>query len=391
MEQCRVRISLVTETFPPEINGVALTNFRLVGNLRRKGHDVELIRPQPRRSAIRGYWRVDREFRVAGLPLPFYPGMRVGSFCRKRLLCRWTTNRPEIVHIATEGPLGLAALLAARQLRIPVTSTFHTNFQQYCCHYRVGFLRSQVLRYLRWFHNQCATTLVPTPDLSEHLENLGFLRLQHLGRGVDRELFNPARRSPELRRKWGAGTGAPVVLCVSRMAREKNLPLVLQTFLRFKEHAPHSRMVMVGDGPFLPSLRHRFPQAHYAGMRFDEDLAAHYASADLFFFASVTETFGNVILEAMASGLVVLSYDYAAGRRFIQHRRSGMLAPYDQADLFQQTARELLHDRNSWPLMAEAARERTSEAPWTSVVDQFEATLRRFVENGDTDHGNVIT
>lgn len=370
-----MKLSLVTETFPPEINGVSLTNYRLAHNLIRGGHDLELIRPAPRAAGFDGSSAKLRELRVRGWPILLYPSMQIGHFSRARLLAQWRVHRPDVVHIATEGPLGLGALLAARRLKIPVTSTFHTNFHAYCRDYHLGFLRSPVLRYLQWFHNQCAATFVPTLDLLAHLEQAGFKGLLHLGRGVDRQLFHPSRRSSELRKQWRAGEEIPVLLCVSRVAREKNFPLVLESFLELRKRTPRIRMVVVGDGPFLPALRRRFPEAHFAGMRFDEDLAAHYASADLFLFASATETFGNVVLEAMASGLVVLTYNYAAGRQHIEHLQSGILVPFDQPELFKEAARQLFDNRQVWPSLASAARDATGRACWKDVTARFEQAL----------------
>lgn len=374
---CGVKLSLVTETFPPEINGVALTNYRLAQSLVQAGHELELIRPEPDAGQGIGHTDGMRELRVRGWPVPFYPSVRAGHYCRHLLVERWRAAPPQIIHVATEGPLGLAALLAGRELGIPVSSTFHTNFHAYCRHYGLSFLRAQVLRYLRWFHNLCAVTLVPTAALTEELRELGFKRVKTLGRGVDRNLFRPSRRSSQLRAHWGADDCTPVVLCVSRVAREKNLGLVLEAFLQAQQRFPVARMVLVGDGPLLPRLRRRFPQVHFAGMRLDDDLAVHYASADLFYFASTTETFGNVILEAMASGLVVLSYDYAAARQHLRHRQSGMLVPYDQPTLFQEAACQLLERKQDWPAMARAAREATARAPWAEVTNRFECAVKR--------------
>ncbi len=369
-----MRISLVTETFPPEINGVALTNYRLARSLAERGHALEIVRPRQLDFTNKDH-SFDNEFVVPSWPLTGYPGLRVGRFCRDRLQSRWRQHPPEVIHIATEGPLGLAALLVARQLNIPVTSAFHTNFHAFCKPYRLAFLRSAVLSYLRWFHNRSALTLVPTLDLLTTLRGCGFSRLGHLGRGVDRDLFNPARRSAALRREWRCRNETAAVLCVSRIAREKNFPLVFEAFQSASKLCENLRMVVVGDGPYLPELQKRFPWVHYAGMRFEKDLAAHYASADLFFFASTTETFGNVILEAMASGLVVLTYDYAAGAQYIIHQKNGYLAPYDRPELFRNAAAELLRQRAAWPALATAARLTTAEAPWQNVIDQFEQIL----------------
>ncbi len=370
-----MKLSLVTETFPPEINGVALTNYRLLRSMVQAGHDVELIRPRPAGHSRNGIWVPSRELGVPGWPIPFYRSMRFGHFCRARLVRRWRADRPDVVHIATEGPLGLAALLAAGRLSIPVTSTFHTNFHAYCRHYRAPLLQKPALRYLRWFHNRCERTLVPTPELQKELAAAGFVRLEHMGRGVDRQLFSPVKRKVKLRRVWGASDDAPVVLFVSRVAPEKNLPFVLETCREMRRAIPSLRVVVVGDGPSLAGTKRRFPEAHYAGMRFDEDLAEHYASADLFLFASTTETFGNVVLEAMASGLVVVTYNYAAGRLHIEHGRSGILVAYDQPRQFSQAARTLLQARSTWTTLGHQAREATARASWSEVARQFELAL----------------
>ena len=312
---------------------------------------------------------------MRGWPVPGYPGLRLGHFARARLAKHWARNRPDVVHIATEGPLGTAALLAARRLGIPVSSTFHTNFHAYCRHYGAPFLRNAMLKYLRWFHNRCDVTLVPTQQLLNQLQEQGFERLQRLGRGVDRDLFHPDRRRTELRQSWACREDTPVALSVGRIAREKNLRLVIESFQCAREICPDLRLVFVGDGPLLPRLRRRFPDACYAGMRVGPDLAAHYASADLFLFPSVTETFGNVVLEALASGLVVLSYDYAAAHQFLRHEQNGFLVPYDRSDLFKAGARQLMERRASWPAWSAAARAATVEAPWRAVADVFEQAL----------------
>jgi glycosyltransferase involved in cell wall biosynthesis len=369
-----VRLTLVTETFPPEINGVALTNYRLARALGRNGHDIELVRPLSNRGDLQPE-PVGDSFYVRGWPVPFYRGVLLGQFCPQRLLRRWQDHRPEVVHIATEGPLGLAALIAASRLGIPVTSTFHTSFHIYCRHYGVPFLTSYALRYLRWFHNRCVLTFVPTADLLMQLGRTGFKRLELLGRGVDRDLFHPNRRSAQLRKTWGAADHTPVILSVGRLAREKNLPLILEAFTEIQRIRPEARMVVVGDGPMSTHLRCRFPHACYPGLRLDEDLATHYASADLFFFSSTTETFGNVVLEAMASGLAVLSYDYAAAAQHIQHGRSGILVPFNRPQLFRDAATRLVGQVPLWSALGRAARAATERVPWDFVTERFERAL----------------
>ncbi len=371
-----MRIVIVTETYPPEVNGVAMTNQRLVRGLLARGHDVALVVPR-RADADRSERGALRVQTVPGLPVPRYPGLRFGlpvTGKMRRFFAEW---KPSVVHVATEGPLGWAALRAARRVEVPVTSTFHTNFQDYCSDYGAAFLQGLALRYLRWFHNRCALTTVPDPGLVERLEQAGLRRLELLGRGADTRLFSPERRDEGLRREWGAGPGDPVALYVGRAAAEKNIPLALEAWRTAREGCPGLRMVVVGDGPVRRKLQRKWPGVCFAGMRYDEDLARHYASADLFLFGSLSETFGNVVVEALASGLAVLTYDYAAGRQFIEHGRNGYLAPFGEAEAFRTAAADLAAGFGDLAPVRAAAR-RTAEAyPWDSTIDRFETLLRQ--------------
>lgn len=375
-----MRIALVTETYPPEVNGVAMTNQRLARGLRDRGHELLLVRPN--RRGARGEDGGIEVRTVPGVPVPGYPGLRCGVPLPGRLGRLWERFRPDVVHVATEGPLGWGALRAARRKGIAVTSTFHTNFQDYCADYGAAFLTGATLRYLRWFHNRCALTTVPDPALGERLRRAGFERIVELGRGADTELFSPARRDRELRRSWGAGDRDPVAVYVGRAAAEKNIPLVLEAWKGAREACPALQMVVVGDGPVLRRLRRRWPGVRFAGMRYDEDLARHYASADLFLFGSGTETFGNVVVEALASGLVALTYDYAAGRQFIETGRNGFLAPFGDEAAFRRMAATLARDLPQLDGVRAAAR-RTAEAyPWRRTIDRFESLLAEAAESG---------
>ena len=322
-----LRIACVTETYPPEVNGVAMTVARLVQALRERGHDVQVVRPRQAGDAGGVSANGHGDVLVRGMPIPRYEGLRMGLPCKRRLVRLWTRHRPDVVHIATEGPLGRSALLAARALGLPVCSEFRTNFHAYSRHYGLGFLRGAIIAYLRRFHNATQCTMVPTRALHDELAGEGFRNLRTVARGVDVRRFDPAHRSEALRAQWGAAPGDLVVTCVGRLAPEKNLDTLLVAFEAIRRTQPRARLVLVGDGPMRPSLQARCPDAVFAGQRLGDELAAHYASADLFLFPSVTETFGNVTTEALASGLAVVAFDYAAARRLIEDGVNGSLAP----------------------------------------------------------------
>lgn len=380
-----LRITIVTETYPPEVNGVAMTVGRLVDGLLRRGHRVQLIRPRQHRLDQPSRGGPLTEVLVQGVPIPRYSGLLLGLPARRKLAKLWQEQAPDIVHVVTEGPLGASAIDAARQLRLPVTSGFHTNFHCYSNHYGLGWLNRPIAAYLRRLHNRTAATLVPTEQLAQQLADLGYQNLAVVARGVDTELFSPARRSAALRAVWGAEDGAPVVISVGRLAPEKNLPLVLEAFNAVRRRHPKAKLVFVGDGPSRSELQRSHPEAIFAGMRIGLDLAQHYASADIFLFPSLTETFGNVTLEAMASGLAVVAYDYAAAAALIRDNDNGRKLPCGDSHAFTAAAAQLADPASREP-MRRCARHSVLHHDWENIHDQFAATLRTarrsFLEQG---------
>ena len=370
-----MRIGLVTETYPPEVNGVAATLHRLARGLADRGHGIHVVRPRRDRQDDGRHDNGIDEWVVPGLPLPGYPGLRFGLPATRRLYDWWQKLVPTVVHVATEGPLGWSAVRAAQRAALPITSSFHTQFHLYSSHYKAGMLQSAGIRYLRAIHNRTLRTFVPSGSVYEDLNGRGFLNLQILGRGVDTRLFAPDRRSAELRRQWGAAHGEVVALYVGRVAPEKNIPLAIAAYEALREVAPGLRLVVVGDGPLLPQLKRRYPGVHFAGMRHGEDLAAHYASGDLFLFPSATETFGNVVSEAMASGLLVLAFDYAAAAELIRNGINGCTVSPGDAAAYVQAARRLIDCRSRWTVMRHNARATAMGMSWDAVIDQFEAQL----------------
>ncbi|MBI2396975.1 MAG: glycosyltransferase family 1 protein [Xanthomonadales bacterium] len=339
-----MRIAVVTETYPPEINGVALTVQNFVEQFAALGHEVLLTRPRQLAADAPLLPRGVREQLVRGANLPRYPGLRFGLPSGAELRRFWSDHAPEAVYVATEGPLGWSAVAAASALGIPAATGFHTRFDDFVAHYGAGFLTPLVFAWLRRFHNRAGATLVPTRELQQFLLDKGFRHVHHLARGVDTGLFSPARRSESLRREWGLAAGQLAVIHVGRIAAEKNLGLLARALHAIQAVRPDARCIVVGDGPALPALRAAHPQFHFAGMRRGDDLATHFASGDLFLFPSLSETFGNVTLEAMASGVATVAFDYGAAREHLQHGRSGAAVAFGNADAFVHAAVELAVD-----------------------------------------------
>src|SRR5277367_1642820 len=351
-------ICVVTETYPPEINGVALTVAHLVAGLRARGHTVTVVHPRQGRQRKSESWGSDAgTIQVRGLPFPGYRSLRFGLPAPRLLLRSWRANRPAVVYAATEGPLGWSAVRAARRLGIPAVSGFHTNFHHYCKHYGLGWLQHPALRYLRWFHNQTERTLVSNEELGEQLRNAGFSNVSLLDRGVDSQLFAPQQRCADLRREWNASEKDLVVLSVGRIAPEKNLGLAIETYRKMKGFSGTTKFVIVGEGPLRRALQRENDDLIFAGMQTVAKLARYYASADVFLFPSETETFGNVTLEAMASGLAVIAYNYAGAKLHVTHGETGILVPFGNAKAFVDSAVSLVRDPQAIKRIRRQARE----------------------------------
>lgn len=375
----RLNLVLVTETYAPEINGVAMTLGRLVDGLAARGHRLTVIRPRQRHESPRfsvTQRLACRQVRLPGVPIPGYPQLRLGLPASRRLRQLWTLNRPDLVHVATEGPLGASSITTARQLGIPVTSSFHTNFDQYTRDYRIGWMKPVVAAWLRHVHNRTLRTFAPTRDLLARLETEGYQNLRLLSRGVDSTLFNPGRRDGSLRASWGVGPDDPVVLHVGRIAAEKNYPLLFRAFDAIKGVEPRARLVLVGDGPLLSAYQRQRPDVMFTGFYTGANLARHYASGDIYLHTSITETFGNVVTEALGSGLAVSAFDYAAAHEFIRHGENGLTAPVGDEAAFIANAVRLAREPALRERLATQGALTARGLTWDAIVDRFLADLQ---------------
>ena len=383
-----LRVAVVTETYPPEVNGVAKTIGRMVDGLRELGHQVTVIRPRQAGESLQE--NIDgKTFLVEGGSIPGYADLRFGFPAVGRLRRLWLAQRPDVVQLVTEGPLGWAALRAARRMGIPVISEFHTNFDAYSQFYRIGWLEPLITAYLRRIHNRSNMTLVPTETLANELRNKGFERVRVLARGIDTRQFNPARRSNELRTAWGATENTPVVAYVGRLAAEKNLSLLISAFKAIRLRAPEAVLLVVGDGPEREALRAALPDACFAGMRHGEDLAAHYASADLFLFPSETETYGNVTLEALSSGLPVIAMRSAAAAELIVCGENGYAAAPGNRDDFIRAAVAYV----AAPVTSREMRARIAQSvallSWSAITTELDMLFQAVVKPDRSVHRPV--
>ena len=379
-QNTRIKISVVTETYPPDVNGVAHTLSKIVDGLVDRGHAITLIRPRHSKDETPHQNQGFQEKLVKGLPIPFYKHLKMGLPSKMELIRLWSFDRPDIVHIATEGPLGWSALQAAKKLRLPVSTDFRTNFHAYSTHYKIGWLSSAILAYLKKFHNSASLTLVPTRQLQNELSGYGFINLKIIPRGIDTHQFNPRKRNLELRKAWGANEATKVLIYVGRLAAEKNLATIFDAYHSAKRIESNTKLVLVGDGPLRDELMAEDPEVIFSGFQKGRELAEHYASGDIFLFASQTETFGNVTLEAMASGLAVVAYPLAAAAELIQSGHNGMLA-MDQGGLYFEMAVQALMNQ---PMLVEKIKLNAANVgenySWESILNQTESSFLDIIE-----------
>ncbi|HEV3164308.1 MAG TPA: glycosyltransferase family 1 protein [Isosphaeraceae bacterium] len=379
-----MRVTLITETFFPQVNGVSRTLGQLARVLTEAGDAVQLIHPDygvPTRGRS--------DVAVRSIRVPFYPELHLPVPPFRRMAQGIDAFEPDIIHIATEATLGLAALRFARKRRIPTVSSFHTNFDQYSAHYRVAFARGAIRSYLRWFHNQTLETYVPSQSTIANLESLGFRNLVLWPRGVDGTMFRPDRPGrATVREALGFRPDDVVIGHVSRIAAEKNVTYLGEALAQVSASRPEVRILIVGDGPERPALAKRLgPAAQFAGYRTGDDLADHFAAADLFAFASLTETFGNVILEAMASGLPVVAVRAGGPGNTVLDGRTGALVEPDQPpERFAEAIIRLVDDGLSRRKMAAQARAYALSQTWDRIMTDLRGRYEEIVASAAARH-----
>lgn len=293
-----MRIMLVTDAWDPQVNGVVRTMKRVITECEEMGHTWEIVSP----SGFKTF------------PLPTYSEIRLAPFAKGEIEERFLEFEPDAVHIATEGPLGWAARAVCLSHKFPYTTSYHTRFPEYVAA-RFFFLPVWLgYMYVREFHKYSGRVMVATQSMRDELTARGFKNIAPWSRGVDTDLFHPDKRVDDFAPY--KGMARPIWLNVGRVAVEKNIEAFVETDL------PGTKVV-VGEGPQLESLKQKYPDVHFLGSKFGEDLAAHFANADAFVFPSLTDTFGLVILEAMAAGIPVAAFNAPGPRDLIPGSKAG--------------------------------------------------------------------
>lgn len=362
-----MRLALCTDTFLPEVNGVTTVLAQMRDGLEARGHAVQVLAP-----------RYDRDladehgiYRLKAVPAPGYPQVRLSFPWLRGLHRRLDEFQPDVIHAVTEGPLGLFGRRHAMQRRLPLVSSFHTDFPRYAARYLGAWAVGPTRSYLRWFHNAARFTQTPSEITRDELRATGMPRATVWGRGVDTTLFRPDRRSATRRAMMGA-EGKVLVLHVGRIAVEKDVATLVRAFAQARARLGDRAVFSIaGDGPKAAWVRAQTPWAHHLGFIDRQRLADLYADADLFVFPSPTETCGLVALEALASGVPVIGADAGGTQDNLREGITGRIIRAGDVAAFAEAIVELTEDESQRLAMHEAARAFAIGRDWARELDRL--------------------
>ncbi len=358
-----MRVAYFTESLPPLTDGVARTYTRLAETLNQRKIDFRFFAPvRPEESDP---WR-QRTKQLPSVPFPLYDYYRVSIPYFQGLKKDLDAFKPDLIQVAAPTPLCIYAQDYAKRRGIPTVASYHTHFVDYFPYYGFGSMQSTGWNYMRWFYNRSLATYAPSQSTQEELNQRGFKNVRLWPRGINSQKFSPRHRSQTLRRKCRS-VKIPLLLFVGRMVGEKDLEDLAQASLQLRQKGFRFRLAFAGDGPLKEPLQKRFPRDHFTGFIQGKPLAELYASADMFVFPSTTETFGNVVLEAFASGLPVIGANKGGSSDLVRHDQNGFLArPKNPADFARQIQRLLENPAAARRLKAGALKT-AKTYDWSSI------------------------
>lgn len=375
-----MKIALFTGNYVHIKDGVSLTLNRLVRYLTEaRGFQVMVFGPDIKTRAINP---AGTFVEVPSVPAPGRPEYRVSLFLPEVLRHDIEMFKPDIIHIATPDFLGLAALRFAIRHKIPVVSSYHTHFSSYLKYYGLEVLEGLLWKYLKWFYDRCDAVVSPSESMNEYLlrNGLDAAKVGLWSRGVETELFSPAKRSEAFREKHGFGKDDVVVSYISRLVWEKDPRTFIDAVKKAQQANPKIKAMVGGDGPAREQMEQELPGAVFTGFSYGEALAEIYASSDIFVFPSDTETFGNVTLEAMSSGVPALVADAVGSKSLVVNGETGYVLPIGDAAAFSEAVVRLAGHKELRLQMAVQARERALTFGWPRVMESligtYEAVLK---------------
>ena len=363
------RIALFTGNYNHIADGVSLTLNRLVAFMIEEGADIRIFAPTIKNPALE---HAGQLVPVKSIAAPGRPEYRVALGLDRKAKKVLEEFEPEVVHIATPDILGRSALRWAKQRYLPVLATYHTHFASYLDYYKMGFLEKGLWANLRKFYDKCDATYVPSQSMIEVLNQHGLRHnLSVWARGIEQDRFGPEHRSDSFRARYGIQKEDVVVCFISRLVAEKGLSVLAQVAEDLEHQGIAHKCLVVGDGPARKDLEKDMNEAIFTGKLFGEELSQAYASSDIFLFPSESETFGNVTLEAMASGLPCVVADATGSKSLVVSGESGFLARPRDSDQFFEYTRDLILDRKLREKMGRKAQEKSLEFSWDAILAQM--------------------
>ncbi|MFD2671201.1 glycosyltransferase family 4 protein [Marinicrinis sediminis] len=380
-----MKVALFTDTYIPDVNGVAKTLGRWVDFLDDKGISCKVFAPSHEMTND----GIDQNIveRFHSIPFLLYPECRLGIPNPIHIRRTLKELQPDIIHVATPFNMGLYGQRYAKRHGIPLVASYHTHFDQYLGYYKINWVESILWKYMTWFHQDCEKIYVPSRSTQTYLEERGFEHLEIWSRGIDSKQFNPYVDRQDVLRAHGVDPDKFMILFVGRLAPEKGIDVLFDAFAKLPEDIrANSQLVLAGDGPLYKELLEQYehdPNVKLLGFVKGEPLSKLYAAADVFLFPSATETFGNVVLEAMACGTPVIGAHAGGVKDNIQHRKTGMLCPPEQAEQFAASVEELYRDVTLRELMSAEARAYAMEQSWDAIFERLLKSYREVIANRD--------
>jgi len=365
-----MKIALYAGMYKKDQDGATKTLYELVDTLLHSGIRVAIwsfnITPQERKGLTL--------YKLRSVPLPLYPEYRI-SIPDRLMEQQVREFDPDVIHITVPDIAGIVMFNVARKLKRPVVTSYHTDFPSYLKSYKLSLLYNGSWKFFKWFYNRSQRVMAPTRTIKERLERYGIRNVELWSRGIHTRLYNTGFRSEVLRNKWEAG-GRKVILFVGRFVWYKNLEMFIHVYERFKQSGEENvRFVLAGDGPIRQELERRMPDAEFPGYITGQELSEVYASSDIHFFPSKTETFGNVILEGFLSGLPAVVSDIGGCRELVEESGAGIVVQGDSCQGYYTACRNLIRDEFLYNSMRERGLRFTRSRNWNMVngrvIDQY--------------------
>lgn len=385
-----MRVAYFTDTFLPQINGVTNTLDKLGKYLHQRNINHLFLAPHYPGPSSKSHLHLLHEnsnvIRFKSVPFPLYPECRLSIPLYSNMKNILDEFQPTLIHLTDPLGIGLSGLRYARERNIPIVTSFHTNFDVYLKYYKMDYLEDTIWGFFKWFHNFSQVNFCPSKDTFEVLKQKGIRNLKIWSRGVDTEKYNPIHKNESLRKELGLGS-EKLFLYVGRVSAEKDLDILMESIKRIYNTYPgKASFIITGDGPLLSDLKASAPKnVVFTGYRGGNDLASLYASCDAFVFPSSTETFGNVVLEALASGLPVIGVNSGGVKDSIKHNHNGILCAPRDIESFSNGILRLIEEDSLLSSLSYNAREYTLKKSWdhifkTLISDYEEVLLQNTVQ-----------